>query len=180
METIIRHAIKGVTFGARGCSSCSCDPCDCNPCNCGDSRTPSYPAWRISGCALTSGIVNGVDIAQYDVLSLTQPVEVGGHDAWSTVVLLPTQASSAQCGALLAAIAATLDSWPAEAGQRPSLRPFVYQSALDVQFTDDDSLLTVHFDPCVDRCLRTGDCAIPRAWTYTGKVALRSVFDTTR
>ncbi|BCL82321.1 hypothetical protein ccbrp13_47860 [Ktedonobacteria bacterium brp13] len=181
METTIRHAVEGVTFGARGCSSCTCDPCDCNPCTCGDNRTPSYPEWRVSGCALTSGTVNGVNVAQQYMLSLTQPVKAGIYTDWYSVLLLPEEASEEQCEALLAVFESTLNSWPAEAGDRPALRSAVYQTRIGLQFGEENAGLSVRFDPQKSRLIRTGDFTVtPRIWTYKGEVALRDVFNTGR
>ena len=116
MKTILdqRVRLKGEEFGARGCSGCSCDPCDCNPCNCGESLLPSFPAWRVSGYRMTSGVIQGVDVSQYLVLSLAQPIGEGATDEWQEVILVDQQATPAQIEVLLAVCEDRLESIPAE------------------------------------------------------------------
>ena len=182
MKTTIQQRVRihGELFGARGCSGCSCDPCDCDPCNCGDSATPSYPAWRVSGCMIITGEMHGVDVSQHLVLSLAQPVREGATDEWQEVMLVDQRATSEQIDALLAACEERLASIPAEVKSYARAQQAVYQVPMSYEYGAEGPVLHVAFVQEQAELIREG--ANPaqntfRAWTYDGPMALRGSID---
>lgn len=175
-----RVRIHGELFGARGCSGCSCDPCDCNPCNCGDSATPSYPAWRVSGCMIITGAIHRVDVSQHLVLSLAQPLREGATDEWQEVMLVDQWATPAQIDALLAVCEERLESIPAEVKTYTRTRRAVYQAPMSYEHGAEGPVLHVSFVQEQAKLIRAGASPAQitfRAWTYDGPIALRGSID---
>ena len=182
MKTVLHQQVRlqGQVFGVRGCSGCSCDPCDCNPCNCGESLLPSYPAWRVSGYRITSGVIHGVDVSQHLVLSLAQPVGEGAAAEWQEIILVDQQATPAQIDALLADCEDRLESIPAEVTSYVRRQRAVYQVAMNYTHGTEGPVLQVAFVKEQVTLMRKG--ANPaqnafQAWVYHGPMALREALD---
>ncbi len=96
--------VKGEMFGARGCSGgCMCDPCECDPCTCGsDDLHPNPPRWRVSGCFIREGELQGVDVTGLVLVSLSLPLRAEPGSPWREVLLVDSRASDQQLAALLA------------------------------------------------------------------------------
>lgn len=175
-----RVRIRGEVFGARGCSGCTCDPCDCNPCTCGDSATPAYPAWSVSGYMITVGEIHGVAVSQHLVLSLAQPIYEGATDEWQEVILVDQQATLAQIDVLLAVCEEHLESIPAEVKTYSRTQRAVYQAPMSYAHSAEGPVLHVAFVQEQAKLIRKGAnpaLNVFRAWTYDGPMALRGNID---
>ena len=182
MKTTAQQQVRihGEVFGARGCSGCSCDPCDCNPCACGDSVTPAYPAWRVSGCMISAGEIHGVDVSQHLILSLAQPVREGTTDEWQEVMLVDQRATPEQIDALLAVCEERLASIPAEVKSYAHVQRAVYQAPMSYDHGAEGPVLHVAFAQEQAKLIRKGASPAQntfRAWTYDGPMALRGSID---
>jgi hypothetical protein len=168
-------AVQGRFFGARG-GSCSCDPCDCNPCHCGDALPPNLPLWRVSGCALSEGIVGEIDLSHLVLLSLAQPRE---DATWEEILLVDHRATSEQIEALLTLFDETLESMPAEVGSYARTQRAVYRVPIDYTPDEQRPLLRVNVSCQQLLLVRAGEnqqSAWPCEWTYDGPMALREPF----
>jgi hypothetical protein len=176
MSTAVKHQLKVISMGARGCSSCTCDPCDCNPCTCGDDLVP--PSWRVSGYYVHSGQTGSVDLAGLMILSLALPGVGEGRD-WHEVILMPESATLEQVASLLALFKNELESIPAEVEASPVVQKPIY--AVPMEYIGGGSKPFVHvtFAPEHATLLRAGapDDWQPREWIYDGPLALRQRFD---
>ncbi len=173
-----RVNLKGELFGARGCSSCSCDPCDCDPCTCGDSITPSYPHWRVSGYSISEGEIDGLSVSNHVLLSLALPTDANDLSGeWHEVLLIDEQAMHAQIQALLNELEPSLHSIPAEIASFPRHNRPVY--ALPIHYMHEAEMVYVQiaFDPQHARAIRTAMAGeTMQAWSYSGPMALRGEF----
>jgi hypothetical protein len=167
--------IKGQFFGARG-GSCACNPCDCNPCGCGDSLAPNPPLWRVSGVLVTQGHLGTTDLAGVVLLSLALPRRDAIEGQWEEILLVDSLASSEQLEKALSLFEPTLQSLPAEVGERSPYQRAVYRTPIDFQLDSPQPFLDVSLQ--LERMIlvrsseKYGD-SWPGEWFYHGPMALR-------
>ena len=167
-----RYQIKGAAFGARGCS-CSCNPCDCNPCTCGDEMRP--PRWRVSGCYIQSGTIDGKDASGLLLLSLAQPVEKRST-IWQETLLVDKNATEEQITTLLSIFEDQLESLPAEIETRILTKKAVYRTSMHYTTESGEPQLQIAFVPDAITRIRAGIAVLPQPWSYQGPMALRDHF----
>ena len=171
-----QYALKGSTFGARGCA-CSCDPCDCDPCTCGDA---SSPTWRVCGYYVTAGVIHGVDVSQLLVLSLAQPSDEESQGEWREVILVDSTATAEQNTALVKVFEKRFDSIPAEVGFPRKMRRTVYSVPMSYDSDGESLTISMTVSPATVSPLEVNaddDSTLLREWAYTGPLVLRERFE---
>jgi len=183
MKTDLQHRVtlQAEIFGARGCTvpGCSCNPCDCNPCTCGESLLPSYPEWRVSGYAMTTGCVDHLDLSGHILLSLARPTQEGVYDHWQEVLLVDDQATPAHIAALVETCEGELESLPAEVEHSSRMERAIYKASIAYDAGAKERWLRVTFTPeqtALIRAASVSSSASLRPWSYNGPMALRGHF----
>ncbi|MBE3560100.1 MAG: DUF1326 domain-containing protein [Ktedonobacteraceae bacterium] len=170
----LRYKVKGMAFGARDCD-CPCDPCDCDPCEC---ERPGRPVrWRVSGYHIETGTIDGSDVSDMLLLSLSQAAGEGSNAPWQEIVLIDERATAEQISTLLDIFRDHLKSMPAEITAPAATRKAVYALPMSYTMGADGPRLHVEFAPERARLVQDGaPRQTPPAWRYDGPMALREHF----
>jgi hypothetical protein len=179
-ELLHKAKIKGEMFGARGCSGgCNCSPCECDPCTCGgDDLHPNPPRWRISGSHIHTGRLQGTNVAELTLFSLSLPQDEKPGTNWYEVILVDNRASDEQLAHLLSLFEPELASMPAEYRTSERPRPAVFRAPISYSnVRHEHPRLIVNCSPETLQLVRAG-ARISKAfaWEYDGPMAIQREF----
>jgi len=171
------HQLKGTVFAAQACS-CSCNPCTCgDTCTCQGADAYLGPRWRLTGNAIESGIVHGIDLSRRIALNFAQTSDEKTTD-WQEVILIDNGASPQQVDALLQLFQDLQGSEGAHPDHVPASQRAIYLVPMTYQMINGQATLCVTSMHDRIRQVRGGGLADQtplKEWTYNGHVAVQKL-----